>query len=136
MELIETLDREAQMIAQRPELPNARLTEGMSPDERFQNLTLRPIAKYQHDLLIDVFKNYIVKRKNVFHGLKADKRVDYIENAVNRDQKFRNMLKGIIIGQFTLQEYQIYIKNSSALNKRMMNIVRERLISDIQVFGE
>ncbi len=136
MELTKTTERDAQLIALRPELPRARVSDDMSADERFQNATLRPIAKYQHDLLVDVFKNYIVKRKNVFYGLKADKRIDYIENAVNRDQKFRNLLKGIITGHFTLAEYQTYIKNSSALNKRMMNIVRERLISSIQVFGE
>ena len=47
--------------------------------------------------------------------------------------KFRNSLKGIIIGQFTLEEYDRYIENSSALNKRMMNIVKERLKSNIQL---
>jgi len=48
--------------------------------------------------------------------------------------KFRNSLKGMVIGQFTVEEYQIYISNSSALNKRMMNLVKEKLISNIQVF--
>ena len=40
----------------------------------------------------------------------------------------------MIIGQFTLQEYEIYITNSSALNKRMMNMVIERLKDQIQIF--
>jgi ATP-dependent Clp protease ATP-binding subunit ClpA len=48
--------------------------------------------------------------------------------------KFRNSVKGMIIGQFTVEEYTTYIQNSSALNKRMMNIVKERLIDSIQVF--
>jgi len=47
--------------------------------------------------------------------------------------KFRNSLKGIIIGQFTIQEYQVYTQNSSALNKRMMNIVKERIKSNVQL---
>jgi len=42
-------------------------------------------------------------------------------------------LKGIIIGLFTVDEYIIYIKNSSALNKRMMGIVKDRLINNIQL---
>jgi hypothetical protein len=50
--------------------------------------------------------------------------------------KFRNSVKGMIIGQFTIEEYALYIQNSSALNKRMMNIVKERLIDSIQVFAE
>lgn len=51
----------------------------------------------------------------------------YIENAIQKDIKFRNSLKGMIIGQFTVEEYLVYIENSSALNKRMMNIVIENL---------
>jgi len=32
-----------------------------------------------------------------------------------------------------VDEYLVYIKNSSALNKRMMGIVKDRLISNIQL---
>ncbi len=127
-------NRDENIVALRPEIPNAKVNDNMSADEHFQNQTLRPIAKLQHDLLVAVFHNYIKKHKNVFYGLTLIKRTDYIENAVNRDQKFRNSLKGIIMGMFTIQEYQLYISNSSALNKRMMNIVRERLLSSIQLF--
>ncbi|HKJ48616.1 MAG TPA: hypothetical protein VJ973_05975 [Christiangramia sp.] len=117
----------------RPEIPSARITENMSPDERFQNETLRPIAKLQDLLLLAAFRNYITKHKNKFYELKLEKRLDYIENAIQRDIKFRNSLKGMIIGQFTLDEYERYILNSSALNKRMMNIVKERIQSNIQL---
>lgn len=48
--------------------------------------------------------------------------------------KFRNAIKGMIIGQFTVEEYAVYIQYSSALNKRLMNLVKERLISNIQLF--
>jgi hypothetical protein len=42
-------------------------------------------------------------------------------------------LKGIIIGLFTIDEYNDYIQNSSNLNKRMMNLLIERLKSQVQV---
>ncbi len=118
----------------RPEIPSARIHDQMSSEERFQNTTIRPIVKLQSPLLIEVFRNYIVKHKNVFYDLSLEKRTDYIENAIHKDMKFRNSLKGIIIGQCTVDEYLIYIQNSSALNKRMMNIVKERLLSNIQLF--
>lgn len=127
-------NRDEYLVALRPDIPNARVNDSMTADEQFQNRTLRPIVKLQHDLLLHMFSNYIQKHKNVFYGLTSDKRIDYIENAVNRDQKFRNSLKGMVIGQFTIAEYKEYIQNSSALNKRMMNLVRERLISSIQLF--
>ena len=118
----------------RPEIIGATINDNMSADERFQNLVLRPVIKLQNDLIIEVFKNYVNKHKLVFYDLSLEKRLDYIENAIIKDMKFRNSLKGMIIGLFTVEEYLIYIQNSSALNKRMMHIVKERLISNIQLF--
>ena len=127
--------RSKNLLAIRPEITSARIYDGMSADEEFQNKTLRPIIKMQHSLLIAVFKNYIAKRKNVFFELSLEKQLDYIEHAIQKDLKFRNSLKGMIIGQFTVEEYEIYITNSSALNKRMMTIVKERLILSVQLFA-
>jgi hypothetical protein len=105
-----------------------------STEEVFQNQTLRPILKLQNDLFIEVFRNYVVKQKNVFFSLSPEKKMTYIENVIQRDIKFRNSLKGMIIGLFTVQEYQEYILNSSNINKRMMNMLIERLKSQIQLF--
>lgn len=129
------MDSRQQILSSiRPEISSASINESMSSDERFQNLVLRPVTKLQNDLLVEVFKNYVEKHKCVFYGLSLEKRLDYIENAINKDMKFRNSLKGIIIGLFTVEEYLVYIQNSSALNKRMMHIVKERLISNILLF--
>ncbi|WP_028375770.1 hypothetical protein [Leeuwenhoekiella sp. MAR_2009_132] len=125
--------RDTQLIDIRPEIPSARVNDQMSAEEHFQNATLRPVAKLQNDLLVEAFRNYIAKHKNVYYNLTVEKRLAYIENAIQKDIKFRNSLKGMLIGQFTLEEYRTYIKNSSALNKRMMNLVRERIQSNIQL---
>lgn len=125
--------RDDVLLGLRPIIVSAKITVGMSSDEIFQNKTLRPVVKLQNDLLLAAFKNYAAKHKNVFYDLSIDKRLDYIENAIHKDMKFRNSLKGMVIGQFTLEEYDIYIQNSSALNKRMMDIVKERLKSNIQL---
>lgn len=125
--------RDSALLQLRPEIPSAKVLPNMSEEESFQNGTLRPIAKLQNNLMTAVFRNYIRKHKNVFYDLSVEKRLDYIENAIHKDMKFRNSLKGIIIGQFTIEEYERYTDNSSALNKRMMNIVKERLKSNIQL---
>ncbi len=104
-----------------------------SADEKFQNETLRPILKLQNDLFVAVFKNYIFKFKNVFYAYSIDKKLLFIENAIQKDVKFRNALKGIVIGFFTIAEYTAYIENSSSLNKRMMNMLIERIKSQIQL---
>jgi len=126
--------RSKDLLSIRPVIASAKIYDAMSADELFQNKTLRPIIKLQHNLLISVFSNYITKRKNVFYELSLEKQLAYIDNAINKDMKFRNSIKGMVIGQFTVEEYALYIKNSSALNKRLMNIVKERLISSVQLF--
>ena len=107
--------------------------ENSSAEEKFQNQTLRPILKFQNDLFLEVFKNYATKQKSVFFTLNPDKKMQYIENVIQKDIKFRNSLKGIIIGLFTISEYKEYIQNSSNLNKRMMNLLIERLKSQVQL---
>ena len=130
------INRDLDLKRIRPEFMTTTINDGMSTDERFQNLVLRPIIKLQSDLFIEVFKNYVAKHKNVFYDLSVDKRIDYISNTIHKDMKFRNSLKGIIIGMFTIEEYKLYIQNSSALNKRMMNIVKERLIDNVQAISD
>jgi len=126
-------DRDSALLKIRPQIPSAVITNSMSDGEFFQNNTIRPIAKLQNDLLVEVFKHYIKKHKNVFYDLSVEKRLDYIENAIHKDMKFRNSLKGIIIGQFTITEHRQYVKNSSAFNKRMMCIVKDRLKKNLQL---
>ena len=127
------ISRDEILLKLRPVISNAKVTSLMSKEEIFQNRTIRPIALLQNDILVEVFKHYIKKHKNVFYDLSVEKRIDYIENAIHKNMKFRNSLKGIMIGQFTLVEHQDYVSNSSALNKRMMQIVKERLKSNIQL---
>lgn len=125
--------RDTSLLKIRPEIPNAKVTLLMSEEECFQNKTIRPIAKLQNNLLVEVFKHYIKKHKNVFYNLSIEKRMHYIENAIHKNMKFRNSLKGIMIGQFTIEEHRKYISNSSAINKRMMGIIKERLKQNIQL---
>ena len=127
-------DRPNDLKRIRPQIKKLKVFDQMSDEERFQNETLRPILKLQNPLLITVFINYIEKHKGVFYDLSLEKRQAYIENALFKDQKFRNALKGMIIGHFTVEEYLRYSQHSSTLNKRMMQMVMTRLQDQIQLF--
>ena len=126
-------DRPNDLIKIRPVL-NLKKSSQITDEESFQNQTLRPIIKFQSLLLIETYKNYIDNHKNVFYDLSNEKKLDYIENSLNKNQKFRNLLKGMITGLFTIEEYHNYKKNSSSLNKRMMNIILKRLQDNLQIF--
>lgn len=126
-------DRKQQIMEMRPDLNSEVVLEKTGSEEHFQNSTLRPVIKLQRDLLIEAFKNYTRKHKNAFLKLSVEKRLLYIENAIQKDIKFRNSLKGMVIGMFTIEEYQDYTENSSALNKRMMSLVKESLQNNLQL---
>lgn len=110
------------------------VSDQSSSEELFQNEVLRPILKLQNDLFVASFINHLTKNKIDFTTHSTEKKLTIIENAIQKDIKFRNALKGIIIGLFTTDEYAIYIKNSSSLNKRMMGMLVERLKSQVQLF--
>ena len=129
-------DRPNDLRRIRPQIKKTKAFSTMRPEERFQNSTLRPILKLQNTLFLVVFSNYIEKRKGVFYSLNLEKRLSYIENSLIKDQKFRNSVKGMVLGQFTVAEYKHYMLNSSALNKRMMQMVIERLKDQVQLFEE
>lgn len=126
-------NRNPKILSLRPLILNAKVNDQMKVEEQFQNATLRPIIKFQNDLILEVFRNYVKKHKNVFYEKTLENRLKYIDTAITKDIKFRNALKGMVIGHFTLIEYKEYIKNSSALNKRMMNLVKQRLQDQIQL---
>lgn len=119
-------NRDTALLNLRPSIPT--ISEAATSDaERFQNKTLRPILKLQNDLFIAVFNKYIIQRKNVFPTLSKEKKLEYIQHSLKKDLKFKNRLLGIVIGQFTLEEYVDFMANESELTRRTMTMLVERL---------
>ena len=50
------------------------IKENMSDFELFQNTTIRPIIKMQHELLIAFLQNYLKKRKIDFSEISEEKK--------------------------------------------------------------
>ena len=114
------------MNKERPVLQNL-IKDNMSAIELFQNQTLRPIIKMQHTLLIASFKNYIQIRKIDFSSLNVQKKRSKISAVYLKDINYKNRILGVIIGHFTMDEFQYYCLNSSELNKRILKIVAQRV---------
>ncbi len=128
--------RESSLKSLRPDVLTKTIKSEMSSEEYFQNTVLRPIIKFQNDLLIAVFLQFCRKYKNVFFDLSTEKKILYIESAITKDSKLRTSFRDMIIGLFSVEEYSEYLVNASALNKRMTGIVKERLISHVQVLSQ
>ncbi len=109
------------------------ISDQSSAEELFQNEVLRPILKLQNDLFIAAYIHHLAKNKIDFNSFSVEKKLANVENSIQKDIKFRNALKGMIIGLFTTDEYAKYSNNSSSLNKRMMSMLIERLKSQVQL---
>ncbi len=122
-------NRDQNIIQLRPLIPTISEKNITSSSELFQNKTLRPILKLQNDLLLSIFQQYTIQRKNIFPTLATKKKLEYIENNIRKDLKFRNLLVGCIVGQFTLEEWNLYVQDESELRKRLVNMLVERIKS-------
>jgi len=109
------------------------ITDQSSVEEQFQNEVLRPILKLQNELIILSFQNYLRVNKINFNSFTVDKKVTLIENSIHKDSKLRDVMKGIIIGLFTSNEYLVYSINASNFNKRIITMLIERLKSQVQL---
>lgn len=115
----------------RPNLKNLVL-ENTSEIEKFQNQTLCPIIKMQHELIIIFFKNCLLNRKIQTKELQEKELLKIIAVFFSKDNKFRNQLLGIIIGHFSLEEFQFYLGYTSEINRRIVQITTQRLRNSIQ----
>lgn len=115
----------------RPVLPDS-LTEGdLKEEEFFQNMVLRPIIKMQHDILILRVKSYFLSKRVVFNVMDKKKRTLAIEQAFLNDHPFKKEIQGIVIGQLSQDEFQQYLKFEKSVNKRIFQMVKNRMLDSI-----
>ena len=118
----------------RPILPNS-LTEGdLKEEELFQNMVLRPIIKMQHDILILRVKSYFLSKRVEFNVMDKKKRTLAIEQAFLGDNAFKKEIQGMILGQLNVDEFQGYLKNERSMNKRIIQMVRNRMLDSLLEF--
>ena len=115
----------------RPKLPSS-LTEGdVKEEELFQNMVLRPVIKMQHDILILRVRSYFTSRKVIFHLMDTRKRTMAIEQAFLGDNAFKKEIQGMITGQLAPDEFKTYLRWERSINKRIVQMVRNRMIDSL-----
>ena len=59
------------------------------------------------------------------------KRVSAIESAFQNDNPFKKEIQGMILGQLTKEEFLTYLKSERSMNKRIIQIVRNRMLDSL-----
>lgn len=107
-------------------------SETTTPQEIFQNQTLRPILKLQNDLYCSLFINYTVRQNADFNSLSAAKKNNFIEQSLQKDSVLKNIFIGMTIGMFTLQELEVYYLDSKVFNKRIITMLIEKIKNQVK----
>ncbi|MDC0571617.1 glyoxalase [Flavobacteriaceae bacterium] len=119
--------RDQQLISQRPEISSAKIFEASSSFETFQNQVLRPILKFQNDLLIEVFLSRIKTKNRDLSALSFLEKQEIIITQFKTNTTLKQMLLGCVIGLLTTEEFKFYTTNTSKINKRIFSMLKERL---------
>ena len=125
-------DRTFLLLAIRPNLNSLDKDLNTKEIETFQNDVLRPILKFQNDLLLQIFIDYVKQYKGVFFKLSNHEKMSYIQEALSANQRLRSLILGTIVGLFTLEDYSYYRLNLSEFNKRIVALVIKRLQSQLE----
>lgn len=120
--------RDKHLINQRPEISSAKIFEESSSFETFQNQVLRPILKFQNDLLIEVFLSRIKTKNRDLSALSFLEKQEIIITQFKTNTTLKQMLLGCVIGLLTTEEFNYYNFNTSNINKRIFSMLKERLL--------
>ncbi len=99
------------------------------PLEKFQNQVLRPILKYQHELwALELKQNqfFLQIKEKRWNGAEFRQA---IQSGISRSPDLKNRYFGMVTGLMTSDEYSFYLANRTELNKRILSMVIDRILS-------
>ena len=92
------------------------------------DLCLRPILKFQNDILVSYFKSNI----NLISIPEATSELEnLVKNRVQKDLITRNTLLGMIIGLLHDEELTFYMSHKNELNKRLVVMLTQRITDNL-----
>lgn len=124
-------DRNDILIKLRPLLKNSNILDKTNKLEAFQNKTLRPIIKFQHDLLLSILKNYLNNKFDLENST-IEKTSTFIATAIKNDKNLNLQIVHNITGFFTLDEFAFYSENKKEIHKRIIQICTERTLTNLE----
>ena len=121
--------RKETIAALRPDIPSIKRIESMTDVEKFQNDVIRPILKYQHDVIVGYAISKAVDRNSKFPNLTTIEKERYLDKVTLKDSKIKQALNGMVIGLMTIEEMNKYLAIESEYKRRINTMIRERIVS-------
>ena len=122
-----TSSREQFILKLRAEIPTTENLGTIIAVEVFQNNSLRPILKFQNDVLVHVFLLDLNSKKIDLKTLNTKKRKLLIDTHIRTNSNLRQLLLGMVIALFSIDEMEFYNSVYKELNKRIFLMLKARL---------
>lgn len=122
-------------ISLRPIIENALVNGQTTSAESFQNVTLRPVIKMQHPLLLAFVSDHVLKVNKGFMELSIEQKRLFLIQLFQKDAVLKQRIIGMMMGQFTLEEFRMYSTIETDINKRIVAICLERIIDHMNEIG-
>ncbi len=123
------MNRTEELLNLRPKIKSIQQDLNTSHLEQFQNDKLRPILKLQHEIVLALFQSNLFRNKVLFAELKVEEKRSKLDQLFQKDLSFKNQSIGAVIGMLTLDEYTVYTKDTSAHNRRIITMLKQRIMS-------
>jgi len=95
--------------------------------EGFQNKVLRPVIKFQHTLLIKFISNQQLLIKLSSKSETDEQLRETIKTFIRKQVALKHSFIGLILGLLTTDEFSRYLENSSEFDKRILQMITQRL---------
>ena len=122
-----TSSRDQFIIKLRAEIPSIENLGSTKALEIFQNNILRPILKFQNDALVHVFLLDLRSKKIDLKTFNTKKRLLLIDTHLRTNSNLRQLLLGMVIALFSVDEMEFYNTVYKELNKRIFSMLKVRL---------
>ena len=121
---------DSQLLALRPAVPTETdPAEATSTVGAFLHATLRPVLKLQNELLLAVVADFVADHGIALAGAEATQRQRLLTELLGRNVKLRYTIVGLVSGHFTAAEYAFYQLHRNELNRRILSLALERVLS-------
>lgn len=115
-----------ELVALRPIIHTVRNSD-VSPMEQFQNESLRPIIKMQHDVLMGLVRSQPNFEEILLRKGSAQQFHDRVRTFIVKQPSLKQLLIGMVLGMFTLEELAVYTKHATDFNKRISGMICQRI---------
>ena len=121
-------NRNTALLAIRPQIESLAAE---NQAEQFQNQSLRPVLKLQNELILGIIKHQAIQRKINLDRMEIADKVLKIKQLLKTESLMKQKLIGLIIGYFTTEEFAFYLSNENEINKRILLLMEERILSQV-----